>query len=99
MLDWFEIVTRLVAAAAIGGGIGLNRHLHHKATGVRTLGLIACSAAGLVLAALHGADGVLHYDAMSRVIQGILTGLASSAPVDHPRHDRRRCGLTTAAAV
>ncbi len=39
MLEWFEIVTRLVAAAAIGGGIGLNRHLHHKATGVRTLGI------------------------------------------------------------
>jgi putative Mg2+ transporter-C (MgtC) family protein len=57
MLDWFEISARLIAAALIGGAIGLNRHLHHKATGVRTLSLIACSAASLVLAALHGADG------------------------------------------
>jgi putative Mg2+ transporter-C (MgtC) family protein len=101
MLDWLEIATRLVMAAAIGGGIGLNRHLHHKATGVRTLGLIACSAAGLVLAALHGADGVLHYDAMSRVIQGILTGLGfiGAGVIIRGTTDEKVHGLTTAAAV
>jgi putative Mg2+ transporter-C (MgtC) family protein len=101
MLEWFEIVTRLVAAAAIGGGIGLNRHLHHKATGVRTLGLIACSAAGLVLVALHGADGALHYDAMSRVIQGILTGLGfiGAGVIIRGATDDKVHGLTTAAAV
>jgi hypothetical protein len=26
MLDWLEIITRLAAAALVGGGIGLNRH-------------------------------------------------------------------------
>jgi len=41
MLDWLEIVTRLGAAALVGGGVGLNRHLHHKAVGLRTLSLIA----------------------------------------------------------
>ena len=49
MPDWLEIAMRLVAAAVLGGAIGLNRHLHHKATGLRTLSLVACSAASLVL--------------------------------------------------
>ena len=101
MLDWFEISARLIAAALIGGAIGLNRHLHHKATGVRTLSLIACSAASLVLATLHGGDGVLHYDAMSRVIQGILTGLGfiGAGVIIRGQTDDKVHGLTTAAAV
>src|SRR5262245_11752585 len=69
MLDWLDIMTRLCAAAAIGGAIGLNRYAHHKPTGLRTLSLVATGAAGLVLATLHTGDGALHIDAMSRVIQ------------------------------
>jgi uncharacterized membrane protein YhiD involved in acid resistance len=49
MPDWLEIIMRLAAAALVGGGIGLNRHLHHKAVGLRTLSLVSCGAAGLVL--------------------------------------------------
>jgi putative Mg2+ transporter-C (MgtC) family protein len=75
MDEWIEILTRLGAAAIVGGGIGLNRHLHHKSSGLRTLSLVACGAAGLVLAALHAAGGTSHVDSMSRVIQGIMTGV------------------------
>jgi putative Mg2+ transporter-C (MgtC) family protein len=101
MLDWFDIVARLSAAVAIGGTIGLNRNLHHKATGLRTLGLVACSAAALVIAELHGADGQLHYDAMSRVIQGIMTGLGfiGAGVILRGHADDKVHGLTTAAAV
>ena len=75
MSEWFEILSRLGAAAIVGGGIGLNRHLHHKSTGLRTLSLVACGSAGLVLAALHAAGTAPHVDAMSRVIQGLMTGV------------------------
>jgi putative Mg2+ transporter-C (MgtC) family protein len=101
MLEWVEIFTRLGAAAAIGGSIGLNRHLHHKSTGLRTLSLVACGAAGLVLAALHMGGGALHVDAMSRVIQGIMTGVGfiGAGVIIRNQADDKVHGLTTAASV
>ena len=101
MPDWFEIITRLGAAALVGGGIGLNRHLHHKSTGLRTLSLVACGAAGLVIATLHAAGGALHVDAMSRVIQGIMTGVGfiGAGVIIRNQVDDKIHGLTTAAAV
>jgi putative Mg2+ transporter-C (MgtC) family protein len=97
MLECIYIVTRLGVAALIGGAIGLNRYLHHKSTGLRTLGLVACGAAGLVLAA----GGDAHADSASRVIQGILTGVGfiGAGVILRDRGDERVHGLTTAAAV
>jgi putative Mg2+ transporter-C (MgtC) family protein len=101
MPDWIEILTRLGAAALVGGGIGLNRHLHHKSTGIRTLSLVACGAAGLVIATLHAAGGASHVDAMSRVIQGIMTGVGfiGAGVIIRNQADEQIHGLTTAAAV
>lgn len=101
MLDWMEVFMRLGAAALIGGCIGLNRYLHHKSTGLRTLSLVASGAAGLVLATLHATEGAPHVDAMSRVIQGIMTGLGfiGAGVIIRNRGDDKVHGLTTAAAV
>src|SRR5215510_11656507 len=101
MSEWFEILSRLGAAAAVGGGIGVNRHLHHKSTGLRTLSLVACGSAGLVLAALHAAGTAPHVDAMSRVIQGIMTGVGfiGAGVIMRGQTDVKVHGLTTAAAV
>ena len=44
-MDWLDIILRLGAAMLIGGVIGLDRNLHHKPTGVRTLGLVALGSA------------------------------------------------------
>ena len=99
MSEWFEILSRLGAAAIVGGGIGLNRHLHHKSTGLRTLSLVACGSAGLVLAALHAAGTAPHVDAMSRVIQGLMTGvgfIGAGVIIRTPTGDKIH-GLTTAA--
>jgi putative Mg2+ transporter-C (MgtC) family protein len=101
MTDLLEIIARLGAAALVGGGVGLNRHLHHKAVGLRTLSLVACGAAGLVLASLHAAGTTPHVDAMSRVIQGIMTGvgfIGAGVIMRNPTGDKIQ-GLTTAAAV
>jgi putative Mg2+ transporter-C (MgtC) family protein len=101
MLDWLEIVTRIGAAALIGGSVGLNRHLHHKAVGLRTLSLVACGAAGLVVATLHAAGGTSHVDAMSRVIQGIMTGVGfiGAGVIMRDQAADKIHGLTTAGAV
>ena len=101
MSEWIEILARLGAAALVGGGIGLNRHLHHKSTGMRTLSLVACASAGLVLAALHAAGGASNVDAMSRVIQGIMTGIGfiGAGVIVRNREGEKIHGLTTAAAV
>lgn len=100
-LDWLEILARIGGAALIGAAVGLNRHLHHKFVGLRTLALIGAGAAGLVLATLHGSDGALHYDAMSRAIQGIMTGLGfiGAGVIMRGPGDAKVHGLTTAAAV
>ena len=101
MPDWLEIITRLLAAALIGGSIGLNRHLHHKDVGLRTLSLVSCGAAGLVLASLHAEGTVPNVDAMSRVMQGIMTGVGfiGAGVIMRRQSDEKIHGLTTAAAV
>jgi putative Mg2+ transporter-C (MgtC) family protein len=101
MPDWLEIIIRIGAAALIGGGIGLNRHLHHKAVGLRTLSLVASGAAGLVVATLHASGGVSHVDAMSRVLQGIMTGVGfiGAGVIMRNQVDDKIHGLTTAAGV
>ena len=45
MLDYREIFVRLGAAVVAGCAIGLDRNLHGKPTGVRTMGLVALGAA------------------------------------------------------
>jgi putative Mg2+ transporter-C (MgtC) family protein len=101
MPDWLEIITRLLAAALIGGGIGLNRHLHHKDVGLRTLSLVSCGAAGLVLASFHAAGRVPNVDAMSPVMQGIMTGVGviGAGVMMRRQSDEKIHGLSTAATV
>lgn len=66
-----EIFCRLLAASLVGGMLGLNRDLHGKPTGVRTLGLVGLGSALAVMAGGHiGGVGDT-----SRVIQGIVTGI------------------------
>jgi putative Mg2+ transporter-C (MgtC) family protein len=96
MLGWFDIFLRLGAAMLIGAIIGLNRELHHKSTGVRTLGLVALGSAIAVLAVAKDADA----DA-SRVIQGVITGVGflGAGVILHGPTGVQVQGLTTAATI
>lgn len=49
-MSTLEIFCRLLAATMVGGLLGLNRDLHGKPTGVRTLGLVGLGSALAVLA-------------------------------------------------
>jgi putative Mg2+ transporter-C (MgtC) family protein len=73
--DTLDIVLRLAAAVGSGAILGVNRDLNGKPTGVRTLGLVALSAA-LVSLATVSVDGMADApDALSRVIQGLIQGV------------------------
>jgi putative Mg2+ transporter-C (MgtC) family protein len=96
MLDWVDIILRLGAAMLIGSMIGLDREMHHKSTGMRTLGLVALGSALAVLAVAKDPDA----DA-SRVIQGVITGVGflGAGVILHGPTGVQVQGLTTAAAI
>src|SRR4051812_45282219 len=96
MIEWLDIVIRLSAATLIGGGIGLNRDLHHKPTGLRTLALVALGSALAVLAVADYPQADV-----SRVIQGVITGVGfiGAGVILHRPTQKRVHGLTTAAAI
>ena len=96
-----DILIRLFAAFAVGGALGLNRDLHHKPAGVRTIGLVCLAAATLVLAASEAAPGVAGFADVSRIIQGLMTGVGflGAGVIMHRPDGARVTGLTTAAAI
>ena len=95
MLDWSEIVLRLGVATLAGGAIGLNRDLHGKPIGLRTLGLVGLAAAMVV--ALTESSG----NPDARIIQGILTGIGflGAGVIIHADQNVRIRGLTSAACT
>ena len=101
MPDWLEIVMRLGAAALAGGLIGLNRDLHGKPIGLKTLGLVGLATAMVVMLADPSGEGAKISDAASRVIQGILTGIGflGAGVIVHAEHHFRIRGLTSAACT
>jgi len=99
---WLDIVARLALSAVVGAAIGLNRDLHHKQAGVRTNALDSLGAALAVLLVYPpGEDPARHADALSRVIQGVLTGIGflGAGVILRDPASRHVSGLTTAAAV
>lgn len=100
MLDWSDIILRLGVAALVGGAIGLNRDLHGKPVGVRTLGLVSLATAMIVVLADPLGKGGFS-DAGSRVVQGILTGVGflGAGVIFHAERHFRVRGLTSAACV
>ena len=94
-MDTADIVMRLGLAALAGGALGLNRDLHGKPTGVRTLGLVGLASALIVIAVGPG-DGDV-----SRVMQGIVTGIGflGAGVIIRSEKGKHVHNLTTAACV
>jgi putative Mg2+ transporter-C (MgtC) family protein len=101
LLDWPEIALRLGVAALAGSLIGLNRDLHGKPIGLKTLGLVGLATAMVVMAADPHPDGIKVSDAASRTIQGILTGIGflGAGVIVRAEHHFRVRGLTSAACT
>ena len=96
-MDTIDIALRLGAALLVGGALGLNRHLHNQPTGLRTLSLVGLGSALAVMAVTNSGE----VNAISRIIQGILTGVGflGAGVIVSRRHGERIHGLTTAACV
>ncbi|WP_321798845.1 MgtC/SapB family protein [Caballeronia sp. J97] len=96
-----DAVLRMLTAMLIGCIIGIDRDLHGKPTGMKTLGLVSLGACIATMCA-QGFSMTLSNDAdVSRVVQGIVTGvgfLGAGVILQNPRENRVR-GLTTAASI
>lgn len=96
-LDVFQILMRVLVAGLIGGFIGYERRLHHKAVGVAGMMLIAIGSSTFMLLAAH----LQQTDpaSLSRTLQGMLSGIGflGGAVIFKSGTDIR--GLKAAAAI
>lgn len=94
-----EISMKLGLALMSGIVLGMIRWIHHKSAGVRTHSLVALGSALVVLliAGFPGFDA----QAVSRVLQGVITGVGFLGAGVIVRSDRSQNihGLTTAASL
>jgi putative Mg2+ transporter-C (MgtC) family protein len=99
-LGWGDTLLRLVAAAALGAAIGLERELDEKAAGLRTHMLVSVGAA---LFTLVGAYGFAEFPRgsvdPSRIAAQIVTGIGFLGAGVIFRQGFTIRGLTTAASL
>jgi putative Mg2+ transporter-C (MgtC) family protein len=93
-----SLVIRLLTAMLLGALVGAQRESSGKPAGLRTHVLVAMGGALFVLAPLETG---MELDGMSRVIQGIVTGIGFiGAGAILKLHEKREIeGLTTAAGI
>lgn len=98
-----EVSLRLAIALLSGGILGLNRELNNKAAGLRTHILVTLGSTLITISSLHFTnDGhITNLDALSRVIQGILTGIGfvGGGVILRDVSSSQVYGLTTAATI
>jgi putative Mg2+ transporter-C (MgtC) family protein len=92
------IAIRLLAATLLGATVGLQRERAHKPAGLRTHMLVCIGTALVVLA---GSTAGMSTDGLSRVIQGIVTGIGfvGAGSILKLSQKREIRGLTTAAGL
>ncbi len=105
-----ELVIRLVLAATLGAIIGLDRRLHSKPAGLRTMSLVSLGAATFTLVGVSamlqlvaaeqeaGLTQMLRLDT-SRVIAGIVGGIGFLGAGAIIQSRGRVQGMTTASGI
>ncbi len=99
--DQIDISLRLCVAAFAGTVVGLNRDIHNKPIGMRTLALVSLGSAIVILSGSVYQGLHFNEDAVSRVVQGILTGLGflGAGSILRAKDGTEVQGLTTASTV
>ncbi|WP_392533281.1 MgtC/SapB family protein [Nostoc sp. C117] len=103
--DWLNISFRLCIALLIGGIIGLEREIRHKPAGLRTHMLVSLGSAVFTMIPMQTSVIQTSPDALSRVIQGIATGVGFLGAGEIVRQSSQQSqqleihGLTSAAAI
>lgn len=96
--QFIQVLVRLLAAALLGAAIGLERERVGKPAGLRTHILVTLGTCVFVV----GCAGFgMNSDGLSRVIQGIVTGIGfiGAGSILKLNNERDVKGLTTAASV
>lgn len=99
--DWQQftsVVIRLIVAAGLGAVIGFEREKAGKAAGLRTHVLVTLGTCVFVLA---GIGYGMSSDGLSRVIQGIVTGIGfiGAGSILKLNDEKNIRGLTTSAGI
>ena len=101
LADWTQfarVVIRLLAAMVVGGIIGYQREQAGKSAGLRTHMLVSL---GMTVFVLASAGGGLSAEGVSRVIQGLATGIGfiGAGAILELRDEHQIEGLTTSAGI
>jgi putative Mg2+ transporter-C (MgtC) family protein len=93
-----RVIIRMVAATSLGAIVGFERERAGKPAGVRTHMLVSLGTAVFVLACSGAA---MRIEDLSRVIQGIVTGIGflGAGSILKLSEERDIQGLTTAAGI
>ena len=94
MIEYTELMLRLVLSVVFGGLIGLEREVVHKPAGVRTHMLVSLGSALFVLITLESLPGET-----ARIVAGIATGIGFLGAGTIFRSKSEVHGLTTAASI
>src|SRR5215204_4571407 len=92
------VLVRLIAATVFGAIVGMQRERAGKPAGLRTH-MLVCLGTAVVVLACSGAG--MNLDGLSRVIQGIVTGIGfvGAGSILKITEQRDIQGLTTAAGL
>ena len=92
------VIIRVIAAVILGGILGLQREKAGKPAGLRTHMIVCLGTAVVVLACLASS---MDMSGLSRVIQGIVTGIGfiGAGSILKLSEQREIRGLTTAAGL
>jgi putative Mg2+ transporter-C (MgtC) family protein len=93
-----RVVLRVIAATILGAVVGFEREKAGKPAGLRTH-ILVCLGTAVVVLACSGAQ--MNLDGLSRVIQGIVTGIGfiGAGSILKLNEERDIQGLTTAAGL
>lgn len=91
-----QVIVRLLASVIVAGIIGFQRETAGKSAGLRTHILVSLGSTVFVLGCI-GAG--MHEDALSRVIQGIVTGIGFIGAGTILKRETQIEGLTTSAGL
>jgi putative Mg2+ transporter-C (MgtC) family protein len=103
--DWLHVSLRLILALLIGAIVGWNREITGKPAGLRTHMLVSFGSALFVMVPIQLAGDRPSPDAVSRIIQGIATGIGFLGAGEILRQSDTQVGkikirgLTSAAAI
>jgi len=104
MAEPLQIMLQLLASVVMGGAIGLERTFHGHAAGFRTHALVCLTSCALMLLAVYPSSWfeTINPDVrlnVTRVIQGVMTGIGFLGAGVIMKQGLEVRGLTTAAAI